>query len=251
MNARFSYLVAAVLACASGGAVHAGQVQVAVAANVAAPIRVIADDFQRKTGNVVVLSSAPTSQLYAQIQQGAHYDVLVAGNDVLPARLEAARKAVPGTRYTYATRVLALWSPREGYVDPNGAILKNNQFQRLSVTSPDLLPYGRPAMQVLDRLGLSGAVTGKLVERHNALDTQRFLAGGNSQLGFVTLSHVYKNSRIERGSAWIVPTSLYDPIRQDAVLLESGKENLAARSFLFYLKGPKVGQIMRSYGFHR
>ncbi|MBO1110868.1 molybdate ABC transporter substrate-binding protein [Bordetella petrii] len=251
MNARIRFPALLLLACMAAATARAGQVQVAVAANVAAPIRLIADDFQRKTGNVVVLSAAPTSQLYAQISQGARYDVFVAGNDVLPARLEAARKAVPGTRYTYATRVLALWSPREGYVDAQGEVLKDNQFQRLSITSPDLLPYGRPAMQVLDRLGLRGEVTDKLVERRNAADTRRFLSGGNSDLGFVTLSHIYKDSRIERGSAWIVPTSLYDPIRQEAVLLETGKENLAARSFLFYLKGPKVGQIMRSYGFHR
>ena len=251
MNARIRFSIAMMLACMAVATAHAGRVEVAVAAHVAAPIRLIAEDFQRKTGNVVVLSTAPTSQLYTQIQQGAHYDVLVAGNDVLPARLEAARKAVPGTRYTYAMRRLALWSPREGYVDPHGAVLKDNQFQHLSVASPDLLPYGRPAMQVLDRLGLRGTVTDKLIERHNASDTRRFLAGDNSELGFVMLSHVYKNSRIERGSAWIVPTSLYDPIRQDAVLLETGKENLAARSFLFYLKGPKVSQIMRSYGFNR
>ncbi|MBV7482097.1 molybdate ABC transporter substrate-binding protein [Bordetella sp. BOR01] len=251
MNALLKFFIAAMLAGMVGAAARAGQVQIAVATNVVAPIRVIADDFQRKTGNVVVLSVAPTSQLYAQIEQGVHYDVFVAGNDVLPARLEAARKAVPGTRYTYATRVLALWSPRQGYVDPQGDVLKDNQFNRLSITSPDLLPYGRPAMQVIDRLGLRSAVTGKLVERRNASDTRRFLSGSNTELGFVTLSHVYKNSRVERGSVWIVPTSLYDPIRQDAILLETGKENLAARSFLFYLKGPKVGQIMRAYGFHR
>jgi len=251
MNARISLPAALLLACMTVATARAGQVQVAVATDVAAPIRAIAEDFQRKTGNVVVLSTAPTSQLYAQISRGASYDVFVAGNDVLPARLEAARKAVPGTRYTYAMRVLALWSPREGYVDPQGEVLKDNQFKRLSVASPDLLPYGRPAMQVLDRLGLSGSVSDKLVERHNTMDTRRFLADANSDLGFVTLSHIYKDSRIQRGSAWIVPTTLYDPIRQDAVLLENGKENLAARSFLFYLKGPKVGQIMRSYGFHR
>jgi len=251
MNARFRFLVLALLACAASAGARAGQVQVAVASNVAAPIRAIAEDFQQKTGNVVVLSTAPTSQLYAQIKNGARYDVLVAGNDVLPARLEATRKAVPGTRYTYATRVLALWSPYAGYVDPHGDVLRNNHFQRLSITSPDLQPYGRPAMQVLDRLGLRGAVDDKLVERHDAADTRRFLSGDHSDLGFVTLSHVYQNDRVARGSAWIVPTSLYDPIRQEAVLLETGRGNLAARSFLFYLKGPKVGQIMRSYGFQR
>lgn len=251
MNARTRFLVLAMLACATSAMAHGGQVQVAVASNAAAPIRAIAEDFQQKTGNVVVLSTAPTSQLYAQIKNGARYDVLLAGNDVLPARLEAARQAVPGTRYTYATQVLALWSPREGYVDPHGNVLKHNRFERLSVASPDLLPYGRPAMQVLDRLGLRGSVHDKLVERHDVSDTRRFLSGGYSDLGFVTLSHVYRDNRVERGSAWIVPTSLYDPIRQDAVLLEPGKENLAARSFLFYLKGPKVGQIMRSYGFQR
>ncbi|GAB1578323.1 molybdate ABC transporter substrate-binding protein [Bordetella petrii] len=251
MTARIRLLAAALLACMAGLPAQAGQVQVAVASNVAAPIRAIAEDFQQKTGNTVVLSTAPTSQLYAQIRQGAEYDVLVAGNEVLPARLEAERQAVPGTRYTYATRVLVLWSPQEGYVDPQGDVLKRNRFQSLSITSPSLVPYGRPAMQVLDRLGLRGAVSGKLVERRTFSDTERFLSGRHSDLGFVTLSHIYRDSRFVGGSAWIVPTTLYDPIRQDAVLLENGRENLAARSFLFYLKGPKVSQVMRAYGFHR
>lgn len=214
-------------------------------------MRAIVAEFERKTGNVVALTIAATSVLYKRIQQGNHYDVLVAGNDVAPAQLEADRQAVPGTRYTYATRVLALWSPLEGYVDPQGDILKKNRFQRLSITSPEVKPYGRSAMQVLERLGLHDMVTGKLVERHDASDTRRFVNNGTSDLGFLTLSYVYKNSRIERGSAWIVPASLYDPIRLDAVLLQDGKDNLAARSFMFYLKGPKVGQVMRAHGFHR
>ncbi|MCD0501885.1 molybdate ABC transporter substrate-binding protein [Bordetella petrii] len=251
MNQCTRLLGLLLLICSLPLAAQAGQVRVAVASGVIEPMQAIAQSFQQKTGNVVVLSAAPTSQLYAQIEQGARYDVLVAGNDVLPARLEATRKAVPGTRYTYATQVLALWSPHTGYVDGQGDILKENRFRRLSVASPDLVPYGRPAMQVLDRLGLRDAVTGKLTERRSVSDTFQFLTNGQSDLGFVTLSHVYKNSRIERGSAWIVPTTLYDPIRQDAVLLDTGKENLAARSFLFFLKGPKVGQIMRAYGFHR
>lgn len=251
MSACLKYLIATMLASIFGMTAHAGEVRVAVASGVAAPIRMVAEEFQRKTGNEVRLTVAPTSKLYVEIEQGARYDVLVAGNDVLPARLEATRKAVPGTRYTYATRVLALWSPHKGYVDPQGDVLKSNQFKRLSILSPDVQPYGRSALQVLERLGLRESIAGKLVERHGVSDTRRFVSGENTELGFVSLSYVYKNSRIEHGSAWIVPTSLYDPLRLDAVLLRSGADNMAARSFLFYLKGPKVAQVMRSHGFHR
>jgi len=249
MNVR-SFFLAALCSCLWTAPAAAGQVRVAVASGVAAPLRQIAASFERDTGNKVVSTVAPTSGLYRDILQGAEFDVLVSGNGEVLARLEAARHVVSGTRYVYAVSPLVLWSPHEGYVDSKGAVLIRNEFQRLSVASPSLV-YGRPAAQVLDKLGISEAVAQKLVERRTIDQSQQFIASGTAELGFVTLSQITVNGRLARGSAWLVPRTLYDPVEQEAAVLEPGRDNLAARSFLFYLKGPRAGAILLQHGFFR
>jgi molybdate transport system substrate-binding protein len=73
---------------------------------------------------------------------------------------------------------------------------------------------------------------------------------GNAELGFVALSQVMQHGKLTGGSGWIVPDALHSPIRQDAVLLTSGKGNAAAEALLQYLKSAKVQAIIRAYGYH-
>jgi molybdate transport system substrate-binding protein len=157
--------------------------------------------------------------------------------------------AVPGTRFTYATGALALWSAQDGYVDANGDVLKKNAFKHLAIANPKTAPYGLAATQTLDKLGLTQAVASKIVEGQNISQAQQFVATGNAELGFVALSQIYKNGKITGGSAWIVPASLHEPIKQDAVILDKGKDNPVAKAFIEYLKGPKAAEVIKSFGY--
>ncbi|MDR5734678.1 molybdate ABC transporter substrate-binding protein [Caballeronia sp. LZ025] len=245
-------LLSAVLPLAFGFAsVHAlaGEVQVAVAANFTAPVQAIAADFERDTGNKVVASYGATGQFYAQIKNGAPFEVFLAADDTTPARLESEGLTVRGSRFTYATGTLALWSAKDGYVDANGDVLKKNAFTHLAIANPKAAPYGLAATQTLARLGLTQAVSAKIVEGQNISQTQQFVATGNAELGFVALSQIYKNGRITSGSAWIVPASLHEAIRQDAVILQKGKDNAVAKQFADYLKGPKAAAVIKSFGY--
>lgn len=226
----------------------AGEVRIAVATSLAEPIRIIAANFEKDTGNKVHYTVGATSGLVRQIAKGADFDVLLPNNNAAFSELEASRRVVPGTRYTYATNVLVLWSPLEGYVDVHGHVLTRNQFQHLSVASPSLV-YGRPAAQVLDKLGIAKAVEKKLVERHDIAQSEQFVAAGGADLGIVNLSQVYAEGKLARGSAWLIPESLYDPIEKQAMLLDPGRDNPAARSFLFYLKGSKAGSVLLTHGY--
>ncbi|MCW0205937.1 Molybdate-binding periplasmic protein [Achromobacter veterisilvae] len=226
----------------------AGEVRVAVATLLAEPLRAIAESFEKDTGNKVVLTVGNTSELLRQIIGGAKYDLLLPNNTVVLKELEDRNLVVAGTRYTYATNSLVLWSPQEGYVDPQGQVLTRKKFDRLSIVSPALV-YGRPAKQVLDNLGIASEVAAKLVERHDIAQSRQFVAAGGPDLGIVTLSQVYANGKLARGSAWLIPQSLYDPIRQQAVILDDGRNNPTARSFQFYLKGSKAGSILLAYGY--
>lgn len=227
----------------------ADEVQVAVAANFTAPIQAIARDFQKDTGHTLIAAYGATGQFYAQIKNGAPFEVFLAADDSTPARLEAENAIVPGSRFTYAIGTLALWSAKPGYVDSRGQVLQKNQYQHLSIANPKTAPYGQAALQVLDKLKLTEATRPKLVEGQNITQAFQFVSTGNAELGFVALSQIYKDGKVESGSAWIVPASLHAPIRQDAVILAKGKDNPAAKALVEYLKGPKAAAVIKAYGY--
>ncbi|KAB0562955.1 molybdate ABC transporter substrate-binding protein, partial [Pseudomonas palleroniana] len=220
------------------GAAQAAEVQVAVASNFTAPIQAIAADFEKDTGHKLVAAYGATGQFYTQIKNGAPFEVFLAADDTTPAKLESEGDTVKGSRFTYAVGTLALWSAKDGYVDSQGQVLKHNDFQHLSIANPKAAPYGLAATQVLDKLGLTAQVKSKLVEGQNITQAYQFVSTGNAELGFVALSQVYKDGKVTGGSAWIVPAELHDPIKQDAVILNKGRDNPAAVALVDYLKGP-------------
>jgi len=229
----------------------AQDVQVAVAANFTAPMQTIANAFEKDTGHRVVAAFGATGQLYAQIRNGAPFEVFLSADDSTPAKLESEGASVAGSRFTYAIGTLVLWSAQPGYVDDQGDVLKQNRFQHLAIANPKAAPYGLAAIQTLEKLGLGSAVTGKLVEGQSISQTLQFVSTGNAELGFVALSQVYKDGKITSGSAWQVPTSLYEPIRQDALILKQGENNPAATALVDYLKGPEAAAIIGAYGYQR
>jgi len=237
------------LAVSGTASALADEVQVAVAANFTAPAQAIAKVFEQDTGHKLVAAFGATGQFYTQIKNGAPFEVFLSADDATPARLEQEGDTIKGSRFTYATGTLALWSAKPGYVDNQGDVLKTGQFEHLSIANPKTAPYGLAATQVLSRLGLSDAIKAKLVEGQSITQAYQFVSTGNAQLGFVALSQIYKDGQLTSGSAWIVPGNLHDPIKQDAVILSKGKDSVAAKALVDYLKGPKAAAIIKSYGY--
>lgn len=227
----------------------ADEVHVAVAANFTAPMKAIATAFEQDTGHTVVAAFGSTGQLYAQINNGAPFEVFLAADDSTPAKLEQEGSIVAGSRFTYATGALVLWSAQTGYIDEKGEVLKNNAFKHLSIANPQAAPYGRAAVETLAKLGLTDAVASKLVEGQSITQAMQFVSTGNAELGFVALSQVFKDGKISSGSAWMVPESYYQPIKQDAVILSKGAGNPAAKALTAYLQGDKAASIIKSYGY--
>jgi len=209
----------------------------------------IAAEFEKETGHKTVLSYGASGKFYAQIKNGAPFQLFLSADDEKPAQLEKDGLTVPATRFTYAIGTLVLWSPKSGFVDAKGEVLRKGQFGKLAIASPKLAPYGAAAIEVLTRQGLLTMLSPKFVQGENIAQTFQFVSTGNAELGFVALSQVMKEGKISSGSAWIVPALLHSPIRQDAVLLATGKDNVAARALLMYLKSDKAKKIIRSYGY--
>jgi molybdate transport system substrate-binding protein len=227
----------------------AAEVSVAVAANFTAPMQKIAQSFAEDTGHQAVLSFGATGAFYAQIKNGAPFQVLLAADDEIPAKIEREGLGVAGSRFRYATGRLVLWSRQPALVDDQGAILRSGKFERLAVANPKLAPYGAAAIETMKKLGVLAAVQPKIVQGSNIAQTYQFITTGNAQLGFVALSQVFSDGKISQGSAWVIPENLHAPIRQDALLLTTGRGNPAAAALLAYLKSEKARALIRSYGY--
>ncbi len=243
------FIVSIACVLAGGSAAHAAQVRVAVAANFTAPMQKIAGAFEADTGHKAVLSFGATGAYYAQIRNGAPFQMLLAADDETPARLEKEGLAVPGTRFTYAIGKLVLWSAQPGVVDGKGEVLGKGGFERIALANPKLAPYGAAAMETMTKMNVLERLRPRFVQGENIAQAYQFVATGNALMGFVALSQVMVNGGIPKGSAWIVPAALHEPIRQDAILLVPGRDNAAAIALSAYLKGDKARAIIRSYGY--
>jgi len=212
-------------------------------------MKLIAADFEKDSGYKAVLSFSATGKFYAQITNGAPFDVFLAADDATPAKLEKEGSAVSGSRFTYATGKLVLWSAQPGVVDAQGEVLKKNSFRKIAIAAPKLAPYGAAAVETMTKLGLMAALEPKLVTGESIGQAFGFVSTGNAELGFVALSQVFEGGKLKSGSAWVVPADLHSPIRQDAVLLTRGKDNKAAQALMAFLKTDKAKAVIRSFGY--
>ncbi|MDM7943210.1 MAG: molybdate ABC transporter substrate-binding protein [Hydrogenophaga sp.] len=231
------------------GSLHAAEAQVAVAANFAEPIKAIAAVLEKTTGHTLKITVGSTGRLYAQIRNGAPFDVLLAADTKTPAQLDTDGLAQPGSRFTYATGKLVLWSADATRVDAQGAVLKSGGFRKLATANPKTAPYGAASIEVIDKLGLLAALTPKLVQGESIGQTYNFAFTGNAEIALVAMSQVLEGGKLKSGSMWVVPQNLYAPIRQDAVLLKTGAGNPAAKALMALLKSPDTQALIRSFGY--
>lgn len=229
-------------------AARADDVPVAVAANFTAPFQQMAPEFEKQTGHRLVPSFGSTGKFYAQITHGAPFQVLLAADDETPARLVRENAAVAGSQFSYAIGRLVLWSAAPGVVDERGEVLRAGGFDRIAVADPRLAPYGAAAVQAMQQMGVYDRLAPRVVTGETIAQAYQFVASGNAQLGFVALSQVLRDGKIA-GSAWIVPSTLYTTIRQDAVLLATGRQKPGAVALLHYLQSAQAQAVIQSYGY--
>ncbi len=246
---KFTQLLLAAGAVLLPLAASAVETTVAVAANFTGPMERIAQEFEKATGHKAVVAYGTVGKFYAQIKNGAPFDVLVSADDETPMRLEKDGLALPESRFTYAIGKLVLWSTKPGLVDDQGAVLKRADFRHLAVANPKVAVYGAAAVEAMNKLGVFAAIENKIVLGENITQAYQFVATGNAELGFVALSQIYKDGQFAAGSHWLVPPQLYPPLKQDAVLLSRGKGNPAAEALLAYLKSQPARKIIRAYGY--
>lgn len=234
---------------------HAENIHVAVASNFTTTARHLATQFKHNTGHTVQLSSASTGTLYAQINNGAPFDVFLSANKEQPQYLEKQGFAVTNSRFTYAIGKLILWSQEkqlshnDDFTNEAHALFKQPSFHYLSIANPALAPYGKAAQQTLESLGVWPSLQSHIVLGENINQAFQFVQSGNAEWGFIAYSQLqslHGHKHIKENSYWLVPTALYQPIEQQAVLLH---DTLSARDFLLFLKSPQALQTIHDAGY--
>ncbi len=236
-------------ACILSNFAKAETLTVAVASNFAKPIKEIVTLYEKQTQNKVRLSFGSSGKIYAQIKNGAPFDIFLSADQSKPAALEKEGDIVEGTRFTYATGRLALWSAASHLIDDKGLVLTQNKYEKLAIANPKLAPYGRAASEVLSSLKLLDVVKSKLIFGENIAQTYQFVSTGNADVGFVAYSQILHKGNIKNGSVWIVPEKLHSPILQDAVILKRAIKSKAAFGFIRFLRNNEVRTIIASYGY--
>ncbi len=227
----------------------AEEIHAAVAANFTAAMKEIVANYEAKSGNKVLVSYGSTGKLYSQIQNGAPFEMFLAADAKRPELLESEGMTKPGTRFTYAVGKLVLWSADPAQVDAAGEVLKEGGFAHLAIANPKTAPYGAAAAEVIASLGLTDALTPRLIQGDSITQTYQFVASGNAELGFVALAQVALLTGDKAGSRWMVPSDLYTPLAQQAVLLKSGEGKAAAEEFYAYLQSPEAKAVVEHYGY--
>jgi molybdate transport system substrate-binding protein len=225
--------------------VAADEVSVAVAANFTRPAEEIGAVFATRTGHDAVFSFGATGALYAQITQGAPFQVFLSADAATPARAIVDGFGVAGTDFTYAAGKAVLHGPALDVTDGE-AVLRAGGFNYIAIADPATAPYGAAAVAIIEKLGLTAALTPKQVVGSNISQTLQYVDSGNAELGFVALSQVIDKPASQ---VWHAPADLYDPIFQDAVLLETGADSPAAAAFLEFLNGPEAEEVIARYGY--
>lgn len=225
----------------------AEEVRLAVAANFHDASERLAVRFTEKTGHSTRISYGSTGKLYAQIRHGAPFDVFLAADQERPRLMEQDGSGIPGTRFTYAVGKLVLWSPDQQAFGNPEAFLRAGDFRHLAIANPATAPYGLAARQTLEHLGLWEALEKRLVRGESIAQTFQFVATGNAAAGFVALAQLRDDHN--RGTRWQVPDTHHEPIAQQAILLERGRDNDAARAWLNFLASADGQDIIRQYGY--
>lgn len=238
-------LISAFTLCAQAKPVH-----VAVAANFSKTMQSLVTEFAKKSDYQIALSFGSSGKFYAQIKQGAPYELFFSADQAKPNALQQDGLVVAGSRFTYAIGRLAVWSSRSDFVNKIETKLKQGSFKKLALANPKLAPYGAASLEVLRYLGLIDSTQSKWVIGENVAQTFQFVSSSNADLGFIALSQLLGNTKLaKQGTYWLVPDNMHQPIKQDVVLLSKAAKSQGAKAFLDFMHTAKAQSIIADFGY--
>ena len=229
----------------------ADEIKIAVASNFYPTMKELVTHFESitpnsDTTNNIVLISGSSGKHYAQILNGAPFDLFFSADKLRPNMLEKEDVFNNQSRFTYALGKLVLWSPFNEYVDSDGQVLYNDDFRFIAIANPRIAPYGIASKETLTSMNLWQDMEEKLVRGENIAQTFQFAKSGNAKLGFVSYSQILSLNSSSEGSYWLVPQDMYQPIEQQAILL---KDSSLGKDFLSFIMSDEALDIIKRNGY--
>jgi len=231
---------------------QAGELSIAAASDLNFAFKEIVAEFEKKTGNTVKLSLGSSGNFFAQLSNGAPFDLFFSADIGYPRKLEEAGLAVPGTLYMYAVGRIVVWIPKGSPIDVAELGIKALQHpsvKKVAIANPKHAPYGRAAVAAMEHYKVHDTVKDKLVLGENISQTAQFIQTGGADIGIIALSLAVAPAMKASGMYWEVPVEAYPRLEQGAVILKATKDQKTARAFLDYIKSPEGTAVFKRYGF--
>jgi len=233
----------------NGVSAYSAVATIAVASNFAEVANHLASEFESNSEHRLTIVTGASGRFYAQILNGAPFDVFLSADSEKPSQLIASGYGQPDSVFTYATGRVVLWSRDEALIKDGASVLSSSDSYTVAYANPRLAPYGKAALEVMESLSLFESLERNLVQGENISQVYQFVFTGNAELGFVAQSQILHNSDLGVGSTWVIPETLHSPIKQDVVLLSRAKDNVAAKEFMSFLRLPSSQEVIRTYGY--
>lgn len=224
--------------------VSVGETRVAVASNFLATLKLLAPLYEKQSGEKLIISSGSSGKLYAQIINGAPYDVFLSADKFYPEELVVNGIGVDQSRFVYAKGVMVLWSRENRLIDPKK--LESCDIQYVAIANTNTAPYGVAAIQAMRKLNVFDAVKNKIVRGESVGQAFQFVASGNAQVGFVALSQVLNPNNNFNREYWQIPMDFYSPLEQQAILIKDTRRN---RQFINFLRSNEAQKIIKASGY--
>jgi molybdate transport system substrate-binding protein len=235
----------------SGDAFGKEEIAIAAASDLNFAIKELVEEYEKTTGNQVKLSLGSSGNFYAQIQNGAPFDLYFSADIGYPKKLEAAGLTVPGSLYRYAIGRIVLWTGNGSRIDVAKGFesLREPTIKKIAIANPKHAPYGRAAVAAMEHFKVYDQVKDRLVLGENISQAAQFVESGACDIGIIALSLALAPTMKARGTYWEVPAEAHPPLEQGAVILKSATHQESAKRFLEFMKGPQGQEIMKRYGF--
>lgn len=229
----------------------AEEITIAAASDLNFAFKEIVAEYERTTGNHVKLTLGSSGNFYAQIQNGAPFDLYFSADIAYPRKLEEAGLTVPGSLYQYAVGQIVMWTGHESHIDVTQGfeVLLEPTVKKIAIANPKHAPYGRAAVAAMEYFKVYDQIKDKLVLGENISQAAQFVDSGAADVGIIALSLALAPPMQAAGHYWEIPADAYPPIEQGAVMLMGGKNQESAKAFLSFIQGAEGQTMMKRYGF--
>ncbi len=245
------FLALIMLALSAVGVRASDEITIAAASDLNFAFKDLVADFEKHTGHRVKLTLGSSGNFYAQIQNGAPFDLYFSADIGYPKKLEEAGLAVPGSLYRYAVGRIVLWAGNQSKLDVAKGIevLRDPAIKKIAIANPKHAPYGRAAVAAMEHYQVYDLSKDKLILGENISQAAQFIESGACDIGIIALSLALAPTMKTAGSYWEIPADAHPPIEQGAAILKASKHQDAAKQFLDYMKSADGQEVMKRYGF--